>query len=147
MKGLSILRHETLKENASFAYALEVTWVVTLCFMPRALRCNYTTQNNEMHKNVHVVGLWCIMSCHYFLVAFVRTLPQKTILINSLLHLTIKGKGKGKAVPLQTWSGPECFRKLRFPDFMTTAQDGGKVVSLIRRPPLAPENTPGTHFY
>jgi len=32
-----------------------------------------------------------------------------------------------KAVPLQAWSGPEGSRKLRFPDFMTTAQDGGKV--------------------
>ena len=39
-------------------------------------------------------------------------------------------KVKGKAVPLQAWSGPEGSRKLRFPDFMTTAQDGGKVVSL-----------------
>ena len=28
-------------------------------------------------------------------------------------------KGKGKAVPLQAWSGPEGSRKLRFPDFMT----------------------------
>jgi len=37
---------------------------------------------------------------------------------------------KGKAVPLQAWSGPEGSRKLRFPDFMTTAQDSGKVVSL-----------------
>jgi hypothetical protein len=37
-------------------------------------------------------------------------------------------------------------RKLRFPDFMTTAQDGGKVVSLRHRPPLPPGNTPGTHF-
>jgi hypothetical protein len=36
-------------------------------------------------------------------------------------------KVKGKAVPLQAWSGPEGSRKLRFPDFMTTAQDGGKV--------------------
>jgi hypothetical protein len=27
-------------------------------------------------------------------------------------------------------------RNLRFPDFMTTAQDGGKVVSLTHRPPL-----------
>ena len=30
-------------------------------------------------------------------------------------------KGKGKAVPLQAWSGPEGSRKLRFPDFMTMA--------------------------
>ena len=53
---------------------------------------------------------------------------------------------KGKAVPLQVWSGPENSRKLRFPDFMTTAQDGGKVVSLKHRPPLPPGNTPGAHF-
>jgi len=51
-----------------------------------------------------------------------------------------------KAVPLQAWSGPEGSRKLRFPDFMTSAQDGGKVVSLTHRPPLPPGNTPGTHF-
>jgi hypothetical protein len=40
---------------------------------------------------------------------------------------------KGKAVPLQAWSSPEGSRKLRFPDYMTTAQDGGKVVSLTHR--------------
>ena len=51
---------------------------------------------------------------------------------------------KGKAILLQVWSGPEGSRKLRFPDFMTTAQDGGKVVSLTYRPPLPPGNTPGT---
>ena len=43
-------------------------------------------------------------------------------------------------------SCPEGSRKLRSPDFMTTAQDGGKVVSLTHRLPLPPENTPGTHF-
>jgi hypothetical protein len=53
---------------------------------------------------------------------------------------------KGKAVPLQAWSGPEGSRKLRFPDYMTTAQDGGKVVSPTHRPPLPPGNAPGTHF-
>ena len=45
----------------------------------------------------------------------------------------LKVKGKGKAVPSQAWSGPEGSRKLRFPDFMTTAQDGGKVVSLMHQ--------------
>ena len=53
---------------------------------------------------------------------------------------------EGKAVPLQAWSGPEGSRKLRFPDFMKTAQDGGKVVSLTYRPPLTPGNTHGTNF-
>jgi hypothetical protein len=53
---------------------------------------------------------------------------------------------KGKAVPLQAWSGPEGSRKLRFPDYMITAQDGGKVVSITHRPPLPPGNAPGNHF-
>ena len=62
--------------------------------------------------------------------------------LESHYHLRVKGK----AVPLQAWSGPEGSRKLEFPDFMTTAQDGGKVVSLTHRPHLPPGNTPGTHF-
>jgi len=41
-----------------------------------------------------------------------------------------KGKGKGKAVPLQARRGPEVSRKLRFPDFVTTAQDGGRLSAL-----------------
>ena len=54
--------------------------------------------------------------------------------------------GNGNAVPLQAWSGPEGSRKLRFPDFTTTAQEVGKVVSLTHRPQLPPGNPPGTHF-
>ena len=42
---------------------------------------------------------------------------------------------------------PEGSRKLRFPDYVTMAQDGGKVVSLTRRPLfLPPGNVPCTHF-
>ena len=37
---------------------------------------------------------------------------------------------KGKAVPLQAWKGTEVSRKLRFPDFITTAQDGGSLSGL-----------------
>ena len=54
---------------------------------------------------------------------------------------------KVKAEPLQAWSCTYVSRKLKFPDFMTTAQDGGKVASLTHRPPLLPGNTPGTHFF
>jgi len=36
--------------------------------------------------------------------------------------------------------------KLRLPDFVTTAHDGGKVVSPTHWPPLPPGNAPGTHF-
>ena len=31
----------------------------------------------------------------------------------------ILGKGKGKAIPLQAWTGPEGSRRLRLPDFKT----------------------------
>jgi len=65
---------------------------------------------------------------------------------------------QGKGVPLQAWSGPEGSRKLRFPYYMTTAQDGGKVVNPTHRPPLPTrkcswysflleaESTPGPQF-
>jgi len=55
------------------------------------------------------------------------------------------GNGKGKAVPLQAWSGPDGSRNLRLADF-TTTQNGGKVVSLTHRPPLPQGNKPGTRF-
>jgi hypothetical protein len=37
---------------------------------------------------------------------------------------------KGKEVPLQAQSGSEGSRKLRFTDFVTTAQDGGRLSAL-----------------
>ena len=37
---------------------------------------------------------------------------------------------KGKAVPLQARSGPEGSGKLRFPDFVITALDGGRLSAL-----------------
>jgi hypothetical protein len=37
---------------------------------------------------------------------------------------------KGKAVPLQARRGPEGSSKLRFPDFVTTAHDGGRLSAL-----------------
>ena len=67
-----------------------------------------------------------------------------TVALGSTQPLT--EMSKGKAVPLQAWSGPDGSRKLRFPDFVTTAQDGGRVVSLTHREPLPPGNAPGTHF-
>jgi len=45
-------------------------------------------------------------------------------------HITGEEHVKGKAVPLQAWTGPEGCRKLRFPDFVTTAQDGGRLSAL-----------------
>ena len=36
----------------------------------------------------------------------------------------------GKSTPLHAWTGPEGSRKLRFPDFVTTAQDAGRLSAL-----------------
>jgi len=45
---------------------------------------------------------------------------------------------KSKSIPLQARSGPEGSRKLRFPDYVTTTQDGGKTVSLTHQPLFTP---------
>ena len=39
------------------------------------------------------------------------------------------------------------YKKKSVPLQARGAQDGGKVVSLMYRPLLPPENAPGTHFY
>jgi hypothetical protein len=71
--------------------------------------------------------------------AIFRTFMHHPISRYALYILATYPANISKAVPLQAWSGPEGSRKLRFPDFMTMAQDGGKVVSLTHRPPLPPK--------
>jgi hypothetical protein len=73
-------------------------------------------------------------------------LAVENLILVSLTASVARFGVKGKAVPLQAWSGPEGSRKLRFPDFMAAAQDSGKVVSLTHQLPLPAGNTPGTHF-
>jgi len=43
-----------------------------------------------------------------------------------MIFFTLLFLARSKAVPLQAWNGPEGSRKLRFPDFATTAQDDGR---------------------
>jgi len=49
------------------------------------------------------------------------------------------GRPYPQEILLVLMSGLEGSRKLRFPDYVTMAQDGGKVVSLRHRPPLPQE--------
>jgi len=101
----------------------------------------------DRHTHVHCISLYTESSrC---------TLHTDTVTFNFQVLLkckvkcevkSLKWSEKGKAVPLQAWSGPKRSRKLRFPDYMTTVQDSGKVISLTHRPPLPPGNAPGTHF-
>ena len=111
----------------------------------------HNTEHNALYDSEgHVVAqlvealrvLFPMLSLTFFIEIF---LSARTMALGLTQPLTGMSKGKGKAVQLQAWSGPEGSRKLRFPDFMTT-QDGGKVVSLTHRPPLPPGNRTGTHF-
>ena len=62
------------------------------------------------------------------------------------MSIKVKVKVKVKQSHYRPGQDQRFLRKLKFPDFVTTAQDGGKVVSLGHRPPLPPGNTPGTNF-
>ena len=91
---------------------------------------------------------WIIILHNYFPFHW-HNPSDRAMALGSTQPLTqlLTGRVKGKAVPLEACNSPEVSRKLRFPDFIPTAQDGGKVVSLTHRPPLPPGNAPGTHIY
>ena len=56
--------------------------------------------------------------------------PTSTTNLRNREYRVMKNKGKGTAVPLQAWNGPEGSRKLRFPDFITMAQNCGRLSAL-----------------
>jgi len=66
-----------------------------------------------------------LFNIHYSLPA-----TEILLLISSSILPLLLIKVKRKAVPLQAWTGPEGSRKLRHPDLMTTAQDGGRLSTL-----------------
>jgi len=114
--------------------------------------CIYVTE--ETNKS-YAVGFGLALTTYPNISLTLRMTLVITLLPILCLHVTLLGDNfiqfmslgsKGKAVPLQDRSGPEGSRKLRFPDFMTRAQDDGKVVNLTHRPPLPQGNAPGIHF-
>ena len=116
-----------------------IFWYKEVTVYPKACyKYVRTTRNHERELvKVNQVGAWRLLVC------CVTYQPVE----NKMWHVDTILMGKnGRAIPLNAWSSPEGSRKLRFPDFMTTAQDGGKVVSLTQRPPLPQGNTRGTHF-
>jgi len=52
------------------------------------------------------------------------------VILRTRLKMDTIDLGKGKADPLHALRGPEGSTKLRFPDFVTTAQDGGRLSAL-----------------
>ena len=94
-------------------------WTIyTLCSIRKPTTCTYDSQNITISRFSHM--FWAFNS------AIIRYSAYKS------------STKKGKAVPLQAWSGPEGFRKLRFSDFMTTAQDAVRL-SALRTGPLYPQ--------
>jgi hypothetical protein len=66
--------------------------------------------------------------------------PIRTVLFTNTIKVKVR----------QSRYRPEVAQRVPgscFPDYMTTAHDGGKVVSLTHQPPLPPGNASGTHFY
>ena len=55
-----------------------------------------------------------MMDKKYKLLSVSFSMETQESLINDVF-----GKGKGKAISLQAWTGPECSRRLRLPDFQT----------------------------
>ena len=120
---------------------VETTECVCICVYCLLLNYN-TTRFSNLKFSVTLNYIWAgRWKRHSF-----SSRNTKFLQNNLKPYATQKTLKKGKAVPLQARSGPEGSRKLRFPDFMTTAQEGGKVVSLMHRPNLPLENPPGTHF-
>ena len=119
-------------------------------------------QNPEVHCRVHQNASWAIWICLFIrsiliLSWHLRHLYRNILMRRMICHMLVardvtvrhnySAHCINKAVPLQARRGPEGSRKLRFSDFVTTAQDGGKVVSLTHRPPLPPRNARGSHFF
>ena len=128
--------------QSAWAVLYRQLWPVSLYHIfPRSL-ITVTIFGKKTLLNIKRVLIFCTIL--HEIVLILRRI-QRYITIN-VHRYSCKVPVTGTGVPLQAWSGPEGSTKLRFPDFMTMAQNGGKVVSLTHRPPLPPGNTPGTHF-
>jgi len=156
------------RKTKSGFWACAITFQTQYTLRPSKARCIIVQHHNWQHYQYRdreriascicfsVIGSVHIMSlfkCTVILRALssINTLekcPKNVPILSWVFLFYGKGElcGKWKAVPLEARKGPESSRKLRFPDFVTTAQDGGRVVSLTHRPPLPQGNASGTHF-
>jgi hypothetical protein len=55
-------------------------------------------------------------------------------------------RAKGKAIPIQAWTGPEHSRRFRLPNSRKLAHRGGNVVSPMQWLPLVPGKYPWYSF-
>ena len=103
-----------------FSFHTSLFCVVINVLIKKPTRYNFVTlelRSTFNHKSV--ITVLSINVAHGGVKSFLLTYTVPHT--NSMKH------SKGKAVPLQAWTGPGGSRKLRFPNFVTTAQDGGRL--------------------
>jgi len=156
-------KHTSKLERQIVCLKISYTLVFSLClFNVMYLRGNNTACCKLLDRVILIGGFifTCIILCPDIAPGWERVIylwmsplyengfeASLQIFWEDWLLLICRISVKGKAVPLQTWSGPEGTRNLRFPDYVTTAQDGGKVVSRTHRPPLPSGNASGILIY
>ena len=117
--------------------------VAHLCmsYQPVVQATTYTTHNKQTRQISMPSG------------GFTPTIPVIRQFQTCALYHMANGNGNSNSCYYILWSQVKVKQSRyrpgvaqRFPDFVTTAQNGGKVVSLTHRLPLHPGNMPGTHF-
>ena len=117
---------------------------LSLTYTPRPIRCLFfssffTNTVKTLSLRDHVPDLY-------------KQNRENSVHDNIELPLNCRPSLLVKISPIKGPRCPESSRKLRFPDYVTMAQDGGKVVRLTHRPLFAPrkysflfetESTPG----
>jgi hypothetical protein len=53
---------------------------------------------------------------------------------------------KGKVIPLQVYGAQNVLGRLRLPDSVTSAPEGGRLLAIRTTGRLYPQQYPGTHF-
>ena len=124
--------HIRLLRGCKHVYIHYVTCTHTLCTY---IYCIHTYTDYITYTRIYIHSLHYIHTYIHYI-----TYIHIFITLHTYVHKT------KKISPVTGLGGPEGSRKLRFSDFMTKAQEGGKVVSLTHRPHLPPGNSPGTHF-
>jgi len=79
-------------------------------------KCNYSNTGN--FKGKRELNNLCFSSASRLMKATVLHTELSAHLTCRLLPQTY-ANGKGKAIPLEAWTGPEGSRRLRLPDFKT----------------------------
>jgi hypothetical protein len=59
------------------------------------------------------------LCCEIKFIIMHKKLSRYKLYRNKPTTASVKGKGKGKTIPLQAWKGPKGSRKLRLQDFKT----------------------------